>query len=37
MFKRIITDLVIVVGVTSFFLAATLLSNYLHYGTFIFR
>lgn len=36
MAKKIVVDLALIVGVVSFFLAALLLSNYLHYGTFLF-
>lgn len=36
MIKRIFSNFVIALGITSFFLIVQLLSNYLHYGTFIF-
>lgn len=34
--KRIVVDLVMVVGIMTLFMAALLISNYLHYGTFLF-
>lgn len=36
MIKRIFTDFVVALGITSFFLIVQLLSNFLHYGTFVF-
>ena len=36
MLKRIITDLTIGLGVTAFLVGIQLLSNYIHYGTFLF-
>lgn len=36
MLKRIIISLVITAGVFGFFMGALLLSNYIHYGTFLF-
>lgn len=36
MVKKIVVDLALIIGVMSFFLAVMLLSNYLHYGTFLF-
>lgn len=36
MLKRLAIDLGIVLGVATFFIGAQLLSNYIHYGTFLF-
>lgn len=36
MLKRLAIDLGIVLGALAFFLGAQLLSNYVHYGTFLF-
>lgn len=36
MIKRITIDLAIVLGIASFLMGVLLLSNYLHYGTFLF-
>lgn len=36
MIKRIFTDFVVALGIASFFLIVQLLSNFLHYGTFVF-
>ena len=36
MIKRIITDLAIVLGITSLFIGTILLSNYIYHGTFLF-
>lgn len=35
--KRLFNDLLIVSGMIILFLTAQLLSNYIHYGTFIFK
>lgn len=36
MLKRLAVDLGIVLGILAFFLGMQLLSNYIHYGTFLF-
>lgn len=36
MTKKIAVDFTLIIGVISFFITALLLSNYLHYGTFLF-
>lgn len=35
--KRLVNDLLISVIVFAFFIGTLLLSNYIHYGTFIFK
>lgn len=34
--KKLLTDLMIALGVATFFIVVLLLSNYIHYGSFLF-